>query len=232
MSELLISGFVADARSSLTHDRLQQFLLLLYGHTANYQGRGSFISNEQKSLYQDPNNPSWRTSMGEIQASFCTPSQTLVASMTAMQLLDYDRADAVIWVARAAPRRWYDYDMQDRNSPGANSTSPRSSSVLFGVVNGPTRWGNVTFSVSPQVDSVTNVRIAVDFRAPVGAVQHSPVVHVRIRDTGGLKVLSSATVSPLAKCLVKSVSSDREQVTIAPLATDTKIDCTISAKFV
>jgi hypothetical protein len=29
--------------------------------------------------------------MGEIQASFCTPSQTLVASMTAMQLLDYER---------------------------------------------------------------------------------------------------------------------------------------------
>eukprot|EP01047_Picozoa_sp_COSAG01_P096430 COSAG01_NODE_26932_length_699_cov_0.920000_1_plen_127_part_10 len=90
----------ADARSSLSHDRIQQFLLLLYGHAANYQGRGSFISNEQQSLYQDPHNPSWRASLGEIQASFCTPSQTLVASMTAMQLVSYDRQHATIWLAR------------------------------------------------------------------------------------------------------------------------------------
>ena len=143
-------AYRVDARSSLAHDRIQQFLLLLYGHTANYQGRGSFISNEQQSLYQDPNNPSWRASMGEIQASFCTPSQTLVASMTAMQLLHYERLNATIWIARGAPRRWYN-DAESDDSLNASSVRQ-----LFGVQNGPTRWGNVSFRVGAQQNNVTD----------------------------------------------------------------------------
>ena len=53
------------ARSSLDADRISQFLLLMYGHAANYQGRGSFFSTEQQSLYQDQADPSWRASLGE-----------------------------------------------------------------------------------------------------------------------------------------------------------------------
>lgn len=69
------------ARSSLGADRIERFLLLLHGHAANYQGRGSFFSTEQQSLYLDVANPRWRANLGEIQDSFCVPSQTLVASM-------------------------------------------------------------------------------------------------------------------------------------------------------
>ena len=94
------------AVSALDADRIEHFLLLLYGHAANYQGRGSFLSNEQQSLYQDTADPAWRASLGDIQASFCTPSQTLVASMTAMQFVSTDRDNATIWIARGAPRRW------------------------------------------------------------------------------------------------------------------------------
>ena len=248
------NGFAyrVDARSSLAHDRIQQFLLLLYGHTANYQGRGSFISNEQQSLYQDPNNPSWRASMGEIQASFCTPSQTLVASMTAMQLLHFERVNATIWIARGAPRRWYD------NNATTNLDFARSlPNQLFGVENGPTRWGNVSFHVgAQQADGVTEVHIAVDFRAPVGAVEHRPTVHVRIRDPTGQKRLASATTVPgstnisseqteLAKhedtsedktkigagCDVVAVTGDKELVTVAPVQGSRAIDCTVRAKF-
>merc|ERR1711959_142407 len=74
------------ARSSLSADRIEKYLLLLYGHAANYQGRGSFFTTEQMSLYQNARFPQWRASLGEIQADFCVPSQTLIASMTAMQL--------------------------------------------------------------------------------------------------------------------------------------------------
>ena len=41
------------ARSSLDTDRVEQYLLLLYGHAANYQGRGSFFTTEQQSLQQN-----------------------------------------------------------------------------------------------------------------------------------------------------------------------------------
>ena len=240
------------ARSSLSHDRIEQFLLLLYGHTANYQGRGSFISNEQQSLYQDPANPSWRASMGEIQASFCTPSQTLVASMTAMQLLDYERQNATIWIARGAPRRWYaaEPDASDRPVGHGHDDHPddlhphdRSalsydsddafvlSSTLFGVENGPTRWGNVSFSIGPQVNNAVEFRVAVDFQMPVGAVVHPPTLQVRIRDPSGTKQLVSASIVPAdafkkgvknagsggaTGCVVAAVLSDRELVTIVP----------------
>ena len=55
------------AVAGLASDRVEQFLLLLYGHAANYQGRGSFFTTEQQSLYQDTSQPSWRASLGEIQ---------------------------------------------------------------------------------------------------------------------------------------------------------------------
>lgn len=234
-----------DARSSLFHDRTEQFLLLLHGHAANYQGRGSFISNEQQSLYQDPNNPSWRQSLGDIQASFCTPSQTLVASMTAMQLLSYDRQNATIWIARAAPRRWYEPDANDEISDlssdpeginsGATSVTTaalNASSTLFGVINGPTRWGTVNFSVGPQVNNVAEVRIAVDFKMPAGAAQHPPKLQVRIRDPSGTKALASAVVEPPAHCVVASVQRDQELVTIKPVDQVTQqVACTIKATF-
>ena len=40
------------ARAGIAADRIQEYLLLLYGHAANYQGRGSFFTTEQQSLYQ------------------------------------------------------------------------------------------------------------------------------------------------------------------------------------
>ena len=55
------------AVSSLAYDRIERFLLLLHGHAANYQGRGSFISDEQQSLYQDAGNPAWRSTLGDLQ---------------------------------------------------------------------------------------------------------------------------------------------------------------------
>ena len=51
--------------------------------------------------------------------------------MTAMQVLSDSRDSEEIWLARAAPRRWYSHG--------------------FGVRNGPTRYGNVSFAVARQV---------------------------------------------------------------------------------
>ena len=127
------------AVSSLEADRIEKYLLLLYGHAANYQGRGSFFSTEQMSLYQDTSHPQWRASLGEIQADFCTPSQTLIASMTAMQYVYAERDNATVWLAKAAPRRWFSDDIGEHGSGAAGE--------LFGVRNAPSRWGNVSFSI-------------------------------------------------------------------------------------
>ena len=125
------------------------------------------------------------------------------------------------------------------------------SSTLFGVENGPTRWGNVSFSIGPQVDNVVEFRVAVNFQMPMGAVEHPPTLQVRIRDpTGTKKLLSAATVPPAGAedvdvgCTVVAVLSDRELVTIAPPpstpaaeaaevdgATRGKLECTVRATF-
>ena len=210
---------------------VQTHSLPLRRHAANYQGRGSFISNEQQSLYQDRNNPAWRASLGDIQASFCTPSQTLVASMTAMQLLHTDRQSATIWLARGAPRRWY-----SAPSAGAAAAEIKSTAKLFGVENGPSRWGTVSFSVGPQIDGVTAVRVTVEFGFPVGVVVHAPTLNVRVRDPTGAKALRTATVSAATDdCQVVAVQAERELVSVAPSAAArtkrTMRSCTILVKF-
>jgi hypothetical protein len=58
---------VGYALASLATDRLQQFLLLLHGHAANYMSHGSFFTTEQQSLYQLSGSSHWRASLGEIQ---------------------------------------------------------------------------------------------------------------------------------------------------------------------
>ena len=89
------------ARAGIAADRIQEYLLLLYGHAANCksaqsfldqpsagvawinqapecvferllvitdQGRGSFFTTEQQSLYQDAANPNWRASLGAMSS--------------------------------------------------------------------------------------------------------------------------------------------------------------------
>jgi hypothetical protein len=156
------------ARAGIASDRIQEYLLLLYGHAANYQGRGSFFTTEQQSLYQDTANPNWRASLGEIQASFCTPSQMLVSSMTAMQVVSESRDTEEIWLARAAPRRWY--------------------AAGFGVANGPTRYGNVTYAVARVVDAgtggKTNFSLSTDFTQLPHVHAPQPTLHMRVRWPG------------------------------------------------
>ena len=158
--------------------------------------------------------------------------------MTAMQLLSYDKQTATIWVARAAPRRWYEpddegsYPSSDPKGVITAATTLNASSTLFGVTNGPTRWGNVTFSVGPQVSNVAEVRIAVDFKMPAGATKHLPTLQVRIRDPSGTKTLKSAVVAIPAQCVVASVHHDQELVTIRPIDQTThQVGCTIKATF-
>ena len=213
---------VGYAVASLAADRLQQFLLLLYGHAANYQGRGSFFTTEQQSLYQLSGSSHWRASLGEVQDDFCTPSQTLVSSMTAMQLADSDRDRKAIWLARAAPRRWY------------------NSSDGFAASNAPTRWGSVSFSINATektnaVVSVIQLKLSADFAQPEGTNMTTapPELNVRIRDPTGKGRRLVATAEVGSDCGIAAVLQSAEMVQVAPPSgkADQIASCTIRVQF-
>ena len=213
------------AISSLAADRIDRFLLLLHGHTANYQGRGSFMSDEQQSLYQNTDAPAWRSTLGDLQASFCTPSQTLAASMTAMQFVSTDRDNATIWVARGAPSRWY--------AP-APAPAP-AGSVTIGAKRAPSRWGTVNFTMAPQAASVA-VTVAVDFVQPAGARVHPPTLMLKVRAATATDAIKSATVTGASTdCEIIEVRPDAEIVVVRPTAAAAKAmavkECAISVLF-
>ena len=201
---------VGYAIASLGADRIDQYLLLLHGHMANYQGRGSWFSDEQQSLYQNETHLAWRASIGNLQASFCTPSQTLAASMTAMQFVSTERDNATIWLARAAPRRWYD--------PAAAN----EHGVMLGAQRAPSRWGTVSFNISaPQAHGGGDVvvALALNFSAPAGGRAHKPTLMVRVRDpNGGNATIAGATVSDpgTADCVVVQTLPVAELVVVRP----------------
>ena len=217
------------ALGSLEADRVESFLLLLYGHAANYQGRGSFFTTEQQSLYADARHPSWRASLGEIQADFCVPSQTLVAYMTALQLVYADRDSPTIFLARGAPRRWYKGD--------------HTGGLAFGTSRAPSRWGQVSFTVSPpsplsgseHANATTSVALAVDFAAPHGANARTPTIVLRVRDPNGKAKLIGASVRAHDDCEVREVTGDAELITLVPTAEATKAmavrQCVVLARF-
>lgn len=193
------------AQGALDADRIEQYLLLLYGHAANYQGRGSFLSNEQQSLYQQEASD-WRASLGEIQSNFCTPSQMLVASMTAMQLLWEDRDSRTLWLARAAPRRWY-------ASPGG-----------FGVDRAPSRYGVVSFRISPA-DGGLRATLQVELAAVDVAVR------LRLRDPEGTRQLAAAKAE--GDCEVRELLQEKESVVLGGTAAGQLrfADCRVTATF-
>jgi hypothetical protein len=121
----------------LKQDNVSQFLLQLAGHAANYAQRGTFGTSEQLSLYStldsrwrdylpaqgqtaQPRNPA------ELSLDFCEPSQMQMAMMTRWQLLYEDPDEAVLWVAKGAPRRWF---------------APSAAPPLFSIARAPTRMG-------------------------------------------------------------------------------------------
>jgi len=160
------------------------------------------------------------------KASFCTPSQTLVASMTAMQFVSTDRDNATIWVARGAPRRWY--------APTSNTSS---GAVVLGAQRAPSRWGTVNFTVAPQADATTVVSVAVDFVQPTDARVRVPTLMVRVRAPIAGATIVNAVVSngASADCNVAEVRSDAEIVVVRPSAAAAKSmimsSCSITVSF-
>jgi hypothetical protein len=134
--------------SALTHDRLGYFHSLLAGHSANYISRGTFWGSEQRQQL-GVDNERWRNGAslggdGGEDGSLCMVSAVAPSMWVRWMLLQDYQTDlftqptssagtssvsVMVYIARGAPRRWY------------NSTDP------FGITNGPTRVGRVTYSI-------------------------------------------------------------------------------------
>ena len=85
-----------------------------------------------------------------------------MAMMTRWQLLYEDPDEAVLWLAKGAPRRWF--------APGAPNHDGTGSSLLFSITRAPTRMGllSASFEAVPCPTAVTT--------APGGAVFITPCI--------------------------------------------------------
>ena len=211
------------AYSAIATDRIPSFLSLLFGHIANYQARGTFNAPEQESLYGDGGSTaawtysdSYRARLGantEIDIDMCVPSTALVALMLRWMLVFEERDADVLWLLKAAPRRFYT----------VGTAGPPSDRILS-VANAPTRFGNVSYQLdavaTSGADASLGMRLVVSVSlsgrgvaADSNRTAMTMSVVARIRDPRGVRTLEHADVSA-GTATLGSVDPAQETVTI------------------
>ncbi|OGV68659.1 MAG: hypothetical protein A3K19_14940 [Lentisphaerae bacterium RIFOXYB12_FULL_65_16] len=108
-------------------DRIEKFLLLYYGDLAHHRMRDVFTGYEQVGIRDEGNGR-------KIVAGHNICSTLATARMTKYMLVFEERDADIVWLNRAAPRRW----LED----GRTTV----------VRNAPTRWGKVGYSIVSHVD--------------------------------------------------------------------------------
>jgi hypothetical protein len=142
----------------LIRDRADHYLLAFYGDLANHRMRGTFTAYEQVAI-RGLGGRSYR-------ADYCVPAQ-LVTPLMARWMLVFEERDApVLWLCRATPRRWL---VQGQGISVRRAT---------------TRWGPVSFAVTPQDDGLIRAEIELP-------CTDSPVeLLLRLRTPGGKRIRS------------------------------------------
>ena len=90
---------------------------------------------------------------------------------------------------------------------------------------------------APDDSGVVAITLALEFKAPAGALSYTPTLMVRVRDHLGVKSLAGASVGEGARadCEVVRVEAAKELVVVRPtaagLASKTVANCTLHAKF-
>merc|ERR1712048_712663 len=122
-------------RGDLSHDRLKSFHLLLAGHSANYMSRGTFWGTEQRTQNQIIEDRWRNTDPSGESGSLCMVSSIAPAIWLRWALVDDSPWTRDLFIARGAPRRWY-----QRYEP-------------FGIGGAPTRFGRVSYSIERTGDA-------------------------------------------------------------------------------
>lgn len=154
-----------------------------------------------------------RNDLGQLQAGFCIPSQMLVARMTAMQLLvddfNKDTMVAAIWVAKAAPRRWF--------KPVATANAALSAS--FSAYRLSSKFGQVSFAViNPNATSILLNFTMTPTSLPIAGGTPLPIIHARLRsysDKTRLKRCFFQRQSGSITPTVESIDTDAEVVSLS-----------------
>jgi hypothetical protein len=132
----------------LHHDWIREFLLSYYSVMAHGYSRGTWTSVESAAIDMSR------------YAPYCTCSQLTIPALTKWMLVFEDPNEPVLWLAKAAPRRWLD-DGQKIAVEGA-----------------PTRFGTVGYVLTSEIG---RGRISGSLDLPAGA---EATVKVRIRVPG------------------------------------------------
>ena len=115
-------------RALLADDRIEQYLLALYGHMALQQMPGTFCAYEQVRIEGAPER--------RYHADYCVPAQLTTPLMVKWMLVSEERDAERVWLCKAAPQRWFE--------PGE----------YIEVRNAPTRWGKISFRIDSYDDRV------------------------------------------------------------------------------
>ena len=151
--------------TSLRNDRVDRFLLLHYGHMANYMGRGTFTATEQLPITADANGQ-WRDylwSYLEGGIDMCVPSVMLPAIATRWQLVLERYDEDVIYLARGAPRRWFN---TTTGGFSVRDAATRFGAVSVAVTNAPVAAGEhstATTQFTPWPNTVPGITSAPSF---------------------------------------------------------------------
>jgi len=163
--------------SAVFHDRLTYFHTILAGHSANYLSRGTFWGTEQRAQRPVLHGQAWRNCCGPggEDGSLCMVSAVASAMWIRWMMVQDDPDQPVIYLARGAPRRWYQQDEP------------------FGISGAPTRFGSVSYSLKalsgPQISG------SVSMKSVKGSPKLQFQVAVHIRSPDEKLVLKNVKVS-------------------------------------
>lgn len=202
---------------SLRDDRIPRFLLLQYGHMANYMGRGTNTATEQLPIMPDANGLSRDYLWGYLEGGIdmCVPSVMLPAIATRWQFVLERYDEDVLYLNRGAPRRWF---------------APADGG--FAVERASTRFGTVSLNVSNAAaagggeDSAAHVAFA-RWPGPMPGVTPTPAFELRLRASDAALALDPASVKVSGATLV-GVNATTSSISIS-VAGDGAFD--VSASF-
>jgi len=153
------------AHGILNLDMVEKYLLSYYGHLAHHQTRGTFTAYEQvaiEAVEQDGKNANERVH----RTDDCIPSLLTIPRLTRWMLVFEERADELIWLNRAAPRRWL------------------ADGQKIIVSNAPTKWGVIGYEITSELAQNT---IRVNLSLPSVGFDANIRLRLRLPDEKSIK---------------------------------------------
>lgn len=142
----------------INYDYVDKLLMLYYGHMAHHQNRGTFLAYESIN-FKDVDRK------GRLpKADHRIPSTLVVPHLTRLMLIFEERDRDIVWLNKAAPRRWFEDGKEIR------------------VQDAVTRFGRLSYNIKSQISQkiiICELSIPEDFKANI---------YLRLRPPNGYKI--------------------------------------------